>query len=104
MRHPAPASRLPLPWLPTRCAAAREAAPATDAVTLQTHVQRPGCIGTVVPPVTALMDASAKAEKGQLPAPEAAGLGDTAGIAVTAALTHSTAPNHSRGSLVLIRG
>ncbi|WP_461075680.1 hypothetical protein [Streptomyces deserti] len=41
-----------------------EAAPVVDVATLQTQVQQLGYIGTVVPPVTALMDAALKAERG----------------------------------------
>ncbi|MFF8397273.1 hypothetical protein [Streptomyces sp. NPDC016172] len=73
-----------------------EAAPDIDAATLQTQVQQLGYLGAVVPPITELMDAALKVENGQLPAAEAAKLGDAARAAITRAATaaqmSSTAP------------
>jgi hypothetical protein len=68
-----------------------EEAPVADAATLQTQVQQLGSIGTVVPPVTALMDAALKVEKGELPATEAAKLGDAAKAAIARAATAAQA-------------
>ncbi|MFF7789346.1 hypothetical protein [Streptomyces sp. NPDC007991] len=62
-------------------------APVADAATLQAQVQQLGYIGTVVSPVTALMDAALKVEKGELSATEAAKLGDAARAAIARAAT-----------------